>query len=210
MRLAKKHVSKKRNLSEQLRNNAETLFFEHSLQTPCRFYLQGVCNFGHSQTKIKYTVQMKLVLKFLLLSLFLLSQSNLFSQIVNIEDRRIRGTNDSTYWDSVRPVALSDQEQLTYHILDSINEEVNLDRFLELTMILAKGKVPLGKFQIDLDRLYSFNSFEGHRFGLGLSTSDKLSRWFSVGGYFAYGLQDQEEKWLCKEPCCAQEANGLG
>ena len=48
---------------------------------------------------------------------------------------------------------------------------------------------------IEIDKLYLYNKYEGSRVGLGLSTNDKLSKYFSVGGFFAYGFDDEESKY---------------
>jgi hypothetical protein len=89
----------------------------------------------------------------------------------------------------------SEKEMETYHVVDSISEENNLDRVLSVFKMLSTGKIPAGKFNIPIDRFIDFNAQEGFRLGAGLETSDKLSRWFTLGGYFAYGLRDSDWKW---------------
>lgn len=42
---------------------------------------------------------------------------------------------------------------------------------------------------------HGFNKFERARLGLALSTNDKLARWFSLGGYYGYGIKEEEEKY---------------
>jgi len=64
-----------------------------------------------------------------------------------------------------------------------------------LLSALANGRYPLGYVDIDLYHLLRFNDYEGFRPGLGLMTSDRLSRWVSLGGYGGYGFKDKAWKY---------------
>lgn len=117
-----------------------------------------------------------------------------FSHLV-IETMEDAADKDSTYWDSIRPIALTSQEDLTYQLLDSMGEEFHFDKWLKIGSILAQGYLPLGKFQLNLARLYRFNNFEGSRIGIGVGTSDKFSKWFALEGYYGFGIRDQLSKY---------------
>jgi hypothetical protein len=99
------------------------------------------------------------------------------------------------FWNKHRGDSLSLVETRTYEVVDSIGKEVKLDLKMRTYEALAFGKYPLGIFDLDLDRIYTHNEYEGERFGAGLHTSDQLARWFSVGGYAAYGLRDKGFKY---------------
>jgi hypothetical protein len=60
---------------------------------------------------------------------------------------------------------------------------------------LASNKWNIGYFDIDLQHILRVNDYEMIRAGLGMSTSNKLTRWMSIGGYGAYGFKDKAFKY---------------
>ncbi|MBX2840161.1 MAG: DUF5686 and carboxypeptidase regulatory-like domain-containing protein [Flammeovirgaceae bacterium] len=99
------------------------------------------------------------------------------------------------YWAKYRVEPLQPKDLETYTFIDSIGKEAKLDRFMTGVSMLTSGKLPLGYFQLDLNRIVNFNLYEGLRLGGGLHTSKKLSNSFNVGGYFAYGTKDKAFKY---------------
>lgn len=102
---------------------------------------------------------------------------------------------DSTFWNKNRQEELTGKDSLTYTMIDSIGEELNLDRRLQFLRILATRKLPIGVFNIHVNDILNFNNFEGIRAGLKASTNDRLSRRFSIRGYYAYGFKDKHSKY---------------
>lgn len=98
-------------------------------------------------------------------------------------------------WQQFRPEGLSVKEQSTYHVVDSITKEMKLEKVVYAAGKLGLGKLPLGPVDIDVTRLVAINNFEGTRLGLGLSTNDRISRYFSIGGWFGYGTKDKQWKY---------------
>ena len=49
----------------------------------------------------------------------------------------------------------------------------------------------MGYFNLDYNRIFGYNLFEGIKLGLGGETSSRLSTHFTVGGYISYGLKDK-------------------
>lgn len=94
-----------------------------------------------------------------------------------------------------RTDSLTRKDVETYRLIDSIGKAENFDRRLNFISVLATGKYPLGYLDFDIKHLMNYNRFEGYRLGAGLHTSRKLSRWFSVGGYTAYGFRDKAFKY---------------
>ena len=94
-----------------------------------------------------------------------------------------------------RVVDLSPVDQHTYTQMDSFGEKYKFDYWLSLVEKLSEGKIPVGKFYFPLDKLYTYNEFEGSRMGFGLYTDDDLVRWLDVGGWGAYGFVDEEWKY---------------
>lgn len=104
-------------------------------------------------------------------------------------------TKDKDFWQKNRQEQLDSKDSLTYKFVDSLGKELNLDRRLEFLRILTTGKIPVGGFNINLEDIYRFNNFEGSRLGFGLSTNNRLSKRFTVGGYYAYGFKDEHSKF---------------
>ena len=98
-------------------------------------------------------------------------------------------------WRDYRPQVLSSKEERTYEYIDSLGTKHKFDQILLLSEAFASGRFPIGKFDILVSEILSFNDFEKTRWGLGLSTNDKMSRFFELGGYGGYGVKDKEWKY---------------
>ncbi len=102
---------------------------------------------------------------------------------------------DAVFWDNFRIQQLNTREKNTYKLIDSVGDAINLDQKLAGLEILATGKIPWGVVNIDLNSLYWFNEYEGSRLGLGLETNHRLSNYFSLFTYGAYGIRDEAFKY---------------
>jgi len=98
-------------------------------------------------------------------------------------------------WSDIRPAALSEREARTYSFNDSIIHAMKFDRIVPYLEKLVEGKIPVGPLDLDLKRLYSFNKYEGSRLGAGLQTNERISKRFTLGGWFGYGMRDKEWKY---------------
>lgn len=114
---------------------------------------------------------------------------------VFIETERDANEKDSTHWDAKRKYQLDEKELRTYEMIDSVSKAENLERRLNTLQALAQGKIPLGYVQSDITRLINYRDYEGFRLGAGLETSERLSKRFMVGSYFAYGFKDKMWKY---------------
>ncbi len=99
------------------------------------------------------------------------------------------------FWNRYRKEMLTEKEIRTYRIIDSIGKEANLDKTMDIFDFLLSGYIPVSIFNIDLSSILWFNEYEKYRLGLGINTNKKLSRYFSIGGYFAYGFRDKAWKY---------------
>lgn len=99
------------------------------------------------------------------------------------------------YWQGFRPDSLSLREQNTYSFMDSLGKANNLDRIFSIMEPIAFGEIPFGLVNIPINSLYRFNEFEGHRLGLGLTTNRRFSERFRLGGHYAWGTRDKQEKY---------------
>ena len=102
---------------------------------------------------------------------------------------------DSLFWETHRAESLSEREITTYQVVDSLGKARNFDGFIYFLEKLVSGKIPIKFFDIDLAHTFVSNKFEGFRLGTGVYTNEKLSKFFSIGGFFGYGLKDHQWKY---------------
>lgn len=124
---------------------------------------------------------------------------------VPIERKEVRGPDlvmdklaarrDEAFWNVLRTDSLEGKELRTYHTIDSISEAEHIETKLKWFERLSTGRMPMGPIDIRLDRILRYNGYEGIRLGAGINTNDKLTRYASIGGYYAYGFVDQASKW---------------
>ena len=99
------------------------------------------------------------------------------------------------YWKNYRANSLTQRELETYRIIDSIGKAENFDKMAATFQTLLTGKIPLGYVNVDFGKLFHYNNYEGIYLGLGLHTNQKVSKVFTVGGYWGYGFRDKSAKY---------------
>jgi hypothetical protein len=98
-------------------------------------------------------------------------------------------------WNRYRVDSLTQRDLMTYKVIDSIGKANNFDKLgMKLDAIL-NSKIPLGPFDLELDRIIRVNHHEGLRLGLGAHTNYKFSNILQLGGYGAYGFRDKKVKY---------------
>lgn len=102
---------------------------------------------------------------------------------------------DDEFWNKYRIDSLSQKDRITYKVVDSIGQELKLDKVVDVATKMGDGYIPWGKFNIPFNRFFGFNRFEGFRLGAGLETNEKLFENLSFGGYTAYGFRDDNWKF---------------
>jgi len=105
------------------------------------------------------------------------------------------GIRDSAYWNKFRGRPLSKKESKTYKVIDSLAKLIKLDKIMNFMDALGTERIPIGKVDLDLTKVLAFNSYERYRLGLGLYTNDRISPYYSVGGYYDYGFGDHHSKY---------------
>ena len=65
------------------------------------------------------------------------------------------------------------------------------NRQLKMIRMLAEGKVSLGSVDLNYNRFFGYNLYEGVKLGLEAESNHELSKYYSIGGYFSYGFKDQ-------------------
>ncbi|MCB0769719.1 MAG: carboxypeptidase-like regulatory domain-containing protein [Flavobacteriales bacterium] len=108
---------------------------------------------------------------------------------------KLAARRDDHYWAALRTDTLQEKDLRTYHVVDSVSEAEGLETKLKWLDRLTTGRAPIGPIDLRIDRLIAFNGYEGLRLGAGAATNAKVSRYASLGGYFAYGFQDEAWKY---------------
>ena len=104
-------------------------------------------------------------------------------------------TVDPEYWNKYRQDSLSAKEYSTYHYMDSLGRAHNFDGLANFAGLIFSGEIPLGEFSMPLNRFYRYNQYEKHRIGLGLHSNYRLSQRFTLGGHYAWGTGDEQQKY---------------
>jgi hypothetical protein len=99
------------------------------------------------------------------------------------------------FWEEVRIDQLSEREQRTYRILDSLSKTENLNFKLKAFESVLKGYIPIRWFDLNVNRLFAYNLHEGFRLGAGGLTNYRFSKHFSIGGHVGYGFKDFKWKY---------------
>lgn len=103
--------------------------------------------------------------------------------------------NQDTLYSTQNPKELSAEEIRAYQIIDSvIQAEKDEKKFSELVLLLNRN-ITISGINLPLGKLINYNVYEGFRLGLGLMTNNKISKYFSFGGYFGYGFKDKAWKY---------------
>ncbi len=117
-----------------------------------------------------------------------------FDEIELAVDKEIE-TISSNNLNRYRTDSLTFKEIETYRIVDSIGQANKLDKKIVALQSLFNGCVPIKFMDWDITKLIHYNEYEGARLGLALRTNHKISRYFSIGGYLAYGFTDRAWKY---------------
>jgi hypothetical protein len=117
-----------------------------------------------------------------------------FNQI-EVEVKHDASKKTEEFWNLYRNEPLSEKDLKTYRVIDSLGKEFNLDGIMDGLEILISGAIPIGFVNIDLNSIYWYDDYQGHCLGLGISTNRRLSRFFSLRGYFSYGFGDKAWKY---------------
>ncbi len=114
---------------------------------------------------------------------------------VEVEVDKNADRQDEAFWDKYRNDTLDKRDKKTYHKIDSIGKAENLDRKILFVEALFNNRVPIGMFDLNLDKILKGNQYEIIRLGAGLHTNQKFSKRICIGGYAGYGFGDKGWKY---------------
>jgi hypothetical protein len=102
---------------------------------------------------------------------------------------------DTSFWNKYRVGTLDHRDTTTYFVMDSMGKANNIDLKMKVAETILNGYIPWKCFNLDYTKLLDYNKFEGIRLGFGAQTNNKISKYFSIGGYAAYGFKDKAWKY---------------
>ena len=123
---------------------------------------------------------------------------------VEVQVHETAAYRDDAFWTQHRIDSLTERILNTYHLMDSLTEGNDLfDRAIGFTgKLMKESAVALGPVDFHLGSVVNLSTLRGWYLGMKLTTNDRLSRHFYIGGFggywtkihdFDYGL---EGKWL--------------
>ena len=81
------------------------------------------------------------------------------------------------FWQDKRHVKLSEKENKIYHMIDTIKDLPIIKTYIDVIQTLVTGYKIFGPIEIGpYSTVYSSNPIEGHRFSMGLQTSNQFSK----------------------------------
>ncbi len=104
-------------------------------------------------------------------------------------DKSATKTNP-VFFNTIANDTLDNRSQNTYQALDSLVTATKIEKKIYFGKKLINGQIPFGFVDIRARDLFKYNNYEGFRLGLGLSTNNRLSPYFKLFGYGAYGTKD--------------------
>ncbi|HRY33142.1 MAG TPA: DUF5686 family protein [Bacteroidales bacterium] len=102
---------------------------------------------------------------------------------------------EEAYWNSFRTDSLTLREQRTYAFMDSLGEAEKFDAKARNLETMMTGRIPIGYFDVEMNKLFRYNDFEKTYLGLGLVTNRRWSEWWNISGYWGYGFRDKKSKY---------------
>ncbi|HXD94171.1 MAG TPA: DUF5686 family protein, partial [Bacteroidia bacterium] len=121
-------------------------------------------------------------------------KKKVFSE-VEVEMDKHADKQDEAFWNQYRTDTLNTKERKTYRTIDSIGKANNFEKKFKILEAVVTNKLGIGFLDLNLDKILKFNNYEGTRLGAGLHTNNKLSKYFTIGGYGGYGFKDKVWKY---------------
>ncbi len=116
------------------------------------------------------------------------------NEVIVDEDATLQ--QPESYWDTVRPRPLTEEQIRVYGIVEDIKKVPLVNTYVNLIKLLSTGYIKSGKVDYGPHLYaYAFNNFEGSSFRLGLRTNANFSRKIELKGYLGYGTRDKRFKY---------------
>ncbi len=103
--------------------------------------------------------------------------------------------SDGSLLQQYRTDSLTARESATYTKIDSFVEKHDFEKKLGFLTQLMRGNIRYKMIDFDITKVFSYNKYQGVRFGAGIKLNEKFNKTFSPDGYFGYGFKDHTWKY---------------
>ena len=121
-------------------------------------------------------------------------KTNFDEYVVEINDTVLVAKAD-TLSGFTRPYPLTNADSLTYSYYDEVKYARFLQQLLNVGENVYYGFIPLGKVDLETNKIVNLNGVEGFRIGLGGVTNENFSKKLSIKGFAAFGIADKRAKY---------------
>lgn len=183
---------------QQLYQKVDGQWFPKQLNTNLTFYSVAVAVDG---TQFPMAAIGKSYVSNVVLHPYLPDRS--FSE-VEVQIQKGAAYRDDEFWNQHRIDSLTERILNTYHLMDSLTEGNPIfDRVLDFSnKLIQESALSLGPVDLNLGSMFRLSMLRGFYAGLHLSTNDRFSRYFRIGGFCGYWTKLKgidygfEGKWL--------------
>ncbi len=106
------------------------------------------------------------------------------------------GAQENPGWiEKYRMEPLSRVDSTAISNVSTTIDRMNVEKKIDLIANLTFGRLPIGKFDLEIARFFWSNKTEGYRPGIGIFTNDHLSKKFELHAFAGYGLGDEIWKY---------------
>ena len=109
----------------------------------------------------------------------------------NSSSNLIVETVSTFYQQEINPPLKPEDFSMVVQPNDSAVAAYLKNKQLKMLRMMAEGKFSMGSVDLNYNRFFGYNLYEGIKLGLEGESNQKLSKYFTIGGYFTYGLKDQ-------------------
>ncbi|WP_267406360.1 MULTISPECIES: hypothetical protein [unclassified Chryseobacterium] len=103
--------------------------------------------------------------------------------------------SDGSLLKQYRTDSLTARESATYTKIDSFVEKHDFEKKLGFLTQLMRGNIRYKMIDFDITKVFSYDKYQGVRFGAGIKLNEKFNKTFSPDGYFGYGFKDHTWKY---------------
>ncbi len=103
--------------------------------------------------------------------------------------------SDGSLLQQYRTDSLTARESATYTKIDSFVEKHDFEKKLGFLTQLMRGNIRYKMIDFDITKVFSYDKYQGVRFGAGIKLNEKFNKTFSPDGYFGYGFKDHTWKY---------------
>ena len=112
------------------------------------------------------------------------------SSAIEFDDNSANRT--AAFWNKYRTDSITLRGKETYVVMDSLVKEEGIEKKINQGRKLLHGYFPTKYIDININKLFNYNRYEGFRLGIGGKTNENISRKYVADAYAAYGFGNKK------------------